>query len=204
MATKQTTTSANKTTTAKAKTTTKKEDVEIKNTENVEVKNTKKVEEKIQVEKAPRKYKQDDLVPCRSVTSGQLIHSSRKSGMLYVWSNYGDICEVEYRDLQSLRATRSDYLFSPMFVIEDEELVEQWARDLEPVYEKFSGTEDIEEFFRLPNEVFEKRLVEAPKGIRNTIKSFAVGKIEDGTLDSLSKINSMDKVLGTDLKALIK
>ena len=147
----------------------------------------------------PRKYAPDDLIPCRSVTYGELLLSAPKSKLMYVWANYNDVTEVEFQDLQALKSTRSNYLFRPRIVIEDEELVEQWSKDFKDMYSKITHV-DVEEIFDLPLGKFKTALKNAPKGVQQAVKNIAGEKIMDGSLDSLAKIKAIDDILGTDLK----
>lgn len=147
----------------------------------------------------PRKYAPDDLIPCRSVTYGELLLSAPKSKLMYVWANYNDVTEVEFQDLQALKSTRSNYLFRPRIVIEDEELVEQWSKDFKDMYSKIIHV-DVEEIFDLPLGKFKTALKNAPKGVQQAVKNIAGEKIMNGSLDSLAKIKAIDEILGTDLK----
>lgn len=147
----------------------------------------------------PRKYAPDDLIPCRSVTYGELLLSAPKSKLMYVWANYNDVTEVEFQDLQALKSTRSNYLFRPRIVIEDEELVEQWSKDFKDMYSKITHV-DVEEIFDLPLGKFKTALKNAPKGVQQAVKNIAGEKIMNGSLDSLAKIKAIDECLGTDLK----
>ena len=149
--------------------------------------------------KAPRKYAPDDLIPCRSVTYGELLLSAPKSKLMYVWANYNDVTEVEFQDLQALKSTRSNYLFRPRIVIEDEELVEQWSKDFKDMYGKITHV-DVEEIFNLPLGKFKTALKNAPKGVQQAVKNIAGEKIMNGSLDSLAKIKAIDEILNTDLK----
>ena len=153
--------------------------------------------------KAPRKYAPDDMIVCRSITFGELLLTGKKSKLLYSWANYGDTTEVEYQDLQALKSTRSSYLFKPRFVIEDEELVEQWGKDFNDMYKNIVDV-DVEDLFKLPAGQFKSKLKKAPKGVQQAVKNIAGEKIMNGTLDSLTKIKAIDEVLGTDLKLYIK
>ena len=147
----------------------------------------------------PRKYAPDDLIPCRSVTYGELLLSAPKSKLMYVWANYNDVTEVEFQDLQALKSTRSNYLFRPRIVIEDEELVEQWSKDFKDMYSKITHV-DVEEIFDLPIGKFKTALKNAPKGVQQAVKNIAGEKIMNGSLDSLAKIKAIDDILDTDLK----
>ena len=149
----------------------------------------------------PRKFAQDDMILCKSVTYGELLLPGKKSKLLYIWSNYGDTTEVEFQDLQALRSTRSAYLMNPYFVIEDEELLEQWP-ELKNLYDKVAAL-DVDNLFNLPINQFKKRLREIPVGFKDSIKNIAGEKIRNGSLDSIAKINALDEILGTELKLMI-
>ena len=158
---------------------------------------------KTEPKKAPRKYAPDELITCRSITYGELLLTGTKSKLLYSWANYGDPTEVEYQDLQALKSTRSSYLFKPRFVIEDEELVEQWGKDFGDMYKNIVDV-DVEDLFKLPMAQFKSKLKKAPKGVQQAVKNIAGEKILNGSLDSLAKIKVIDEILGTDLKLYIK
>ena len=91
-----------------------------------------------------KKYEPDDLVSVRSTTQGTLLLPGSKSKILYTWESYGDVVQVEYQDLYTLKASRSNYLYKPFFVIEDEELLEdpRWS-DLKKVYDNMFTKSDI-------------------------------------------------------------
>ena len=151
--------------------------------------------------KEPRKFAQDDMILCKSVTYGELLLPGKKSKLLYIWSNYGDTTEVEFQDIQALRSTRSAYLMNPYFVVEDEELLEQWP-ELKALYDKTMAL-DIDSLFSLPINQFKKKLRDIPIGFKDPIKNIAGEKIRNGSLDSIAKINALDEILGTELKLMI-
>ena len=160
-------------------------------------------EEVAVAKKAPRKYAPDDMITCRSVTFGELLMTGKKSGLLYSWANHGDTTEVEYQDLQALKSTRSSYLFRPRFVVEDEELIAQWGKDFEKLYQDIVDV-DVEAIFKLPVAQMKAKIKKAPRGVQQAVKNIAGEKILNGTLDSLAKIKAIDEVLGTDLKLYIQ
>ena len=130
------------------------------------------VAEKV-VEKAkkePRQFNQNDLILCRSVTTGWL-GCSGKSGQYYVFENFGDECEIEYQDLFALKSRRSNYIYAPHFIIEDEELLEnpRWA-DVAKFYEDEVYSTDIDEVLNLPPSNFKSALEKLPKGIAKSLQ----------------------------------
>ena len=150
------------------------------------------------VQKAARKFAPGDMIPCRSITYGELLLTGAKTKLLYTWANYGDVTEMEYQDLQALKSTRSSYLFKPRFIIEDEELVEQWSGDFKKMYDEIVEM-DVESLFRLPVGQLKAKLKKAPAGVQLAVKNVAGEKIMNGSLDSLAKIKAIDEVLGTQL-----
>lgn len=152
-----------------------------------------------------RKYEADDTVPVRSITQGELLMPGRKSGILYRWAGAGDVEEVEYQDLYALKVRRSAYVYEPLFVIDDEELLAdpKW-KDVVALYQTMYDTEDISAILRLPVNQFKKVLKQVPKGLLNSIKVEVATQIENGKFDSINKIKAIDELCGTDLLCLIK
>ena len=172
-------------------------------TENEIVEEKPVVEETKPIAKQPKKFAQDDMILCRSVTYGELLLTGPKSKLLYSWANYGDVTEIPFQDLQALRSTRSSYLFRPRFIIEDEDLVELWAKDLKDMYNNLVD-EDVDALFKLPLNQFKSKLKKAPRGVQQAVKNIAGEKILNGSLDSLAKIKAIDEILGTDLRLYLQ
>jgi hypothetical protein len=176
-------------------------------------KTTKPVTQTVKVEetvvqpaevKKPKQYTQHEPILCRSVNAGWLGVSG-KSGMYYIFSNYGDQAEIEYGDLFALKNEHSPYLYDPLFVIEDEELLEnpRW-KDLADFYtDKVYGMDDINEVLNKSKSVFKKTLQSLPKGLLKALTIEVAKRIEDGSFDSLSKIRDIDEVCNTDFAKMI-
>ena len=175
------------------------------NTKNA--KNTKPVKETVKGEEVvkAKTFEPEDDVNCVSVTAGELIMIGKKTGNLYRWSNYGDTTMIEFQDLKAeIRNSNSKYIYSPLFMIEDEDVLElpEFA-NVAKSYEHAISIEEIDDFFNLPLQQFSSTLKTLPVGIKNTIKSIAVDKLESGSLDSLNKIKVLDEILGTELYNLL-
>ena len=174
---------------------------------NIEKNDINEVAEQETAKKAPakkqtRKFDPTETFPCRSVCYGELILEGYKSKILYTWANCGDYADVEYQDLQALQLRKSKFLTDPLFIIEDEELVEHWGTLLRPIYSKIEE-EDIEQLLKLTPSQLKKRLNAMPVGIKESIKTMAAAKIMSGELDSLNRIKVIDEVLGTELMSMI-
>lgn len=163
--------------------------------------------EKVEVKekKEPRRFAQNDPILCYSVTPGWLGVDG-KSGQYYTFEGLGDECEIEYQDLFALKSRRSAYLFSPYFVIADDDLLDdpRW-KELKQFYdEKVYGKDDINEILNLPFTSFENTLKNLPKGLKKALCVQVAEKIEDGTFDSLKKIKAIDEVCGTDFHSILE
>lgn len=177
-------------------------------TQTEEVVEKKVVDEvKEPVKAAPKKtnkpkHDPSELILCRSVRFGGLRLIGPKTHMPYEWVNEGDIREVEYQDLVSWRALRHRYLFEPMIIIEDEELVEEWKSDLGELYDGLQEL-DLKELFRLPHRSFVAKLKSLPEGMKTTVQNMAYSMIQDETLYDLRTIKAIDEILGTELMMMI-
>lgn len=154
---------------------------------------------------AKKTFAPEDEIECVSVTAGELIMIGKKTGRLYDWSNYGDTAFVEYQDLKAeMHNAKSKYIYEPYFMIENDDVVNSPEfKAVKEVYKNAISAEEINEFFDLSTQQFKSQLKSLPNGIKDTIKSIARDKIEDGTLDSINKIKILDQVLGTDLYNLL-
>lgn len=149
-----------------------------------------------------KKYEKDDQILCRSVTVGSLVCGSPKDkGRVYRWAGYGDEAWVDYADLVALQSRKSGFVYNPQFIIEDEQLVEEWK--LDDVYSTFYGFDNPAAFFRLPPAEIKSRLETAPKGLKEAIKSVAAQCVKNGTLDSINVIKAVDAALGTQLLTFV-
>lgn len=152
-----------------------------------------------------KKFEPTDLIEVRSITQGELLMPGKKSGILYRWSAFGDITEVEYQDLYTLKASRSNFVYKPLFIIENEELLNdtKW-KDVKSLYDSMYTTEDINSVFKLTAQQLRRQLKTMPSGLINAILIEASNRIDNGTLDSINKIKAFDEVCGSDLMCLIK
>ena len=172
--------------------------------ENEEIIETEVVEEVKSTPKKVNKPKHDpsELILCRSVRFGELRLIGPKTHMPYSWANEGDVREVEFQDLVSWRALHSRYLFEPMIIIEDEDIVEEWKADLGDLYDELQSI-DIKAMFKLPYRNFVAQLKKLPTGMKTTVQNMAYSMIQDGTLYDLRTIKAIDETLGTELIMMI-
>lgn len=161
--------------------------------------NTKKTTTTSQSPK--KKYNPDDGIMCRSITVGGLWLDGVKSGNVYRWVEYGDETEVEYRDLVAMIRSRSNYIYAPTFIIEDEEFVSEFPQ-LKKFYDEQYSIADLRGVLNLPVNSMIETIKTLPPGAASSLKNIASTAIVNGTLDSVKKIKALDEYFGTELNLL--
>lgn len=162
----------------------------------------KTVEEtKASVKKATKKFDQSDGILCHSIVQGRLYMVGDKTKMLYEWNSYGDVSEIEYRDLVAAVRTKSRYVFEPFFIIDDEDFVEQFPQ-VKKFYNDNYTISEVEAILFYPIDEMEKAITTLPKGAVESLKHLASIKITEGEIDSIQKIKKLDEIFGTELLLL--
>lgn len=165
---------------------------------------TRKTATKSTPKKAAKEFKPDTYITCKSVRQNDLYYVS-KSGIEYLWHGFGDIQDVLYGDIISMKACHSAFLYEPWLLILDKDLLEkpEFKRDFEDMYRIYEKFEDPKAFFSRDFDEIESELDNAPNGLRDLIIYNAAKYIEDGTLDRIAVVNLLDRKFGTNLKMLI-
>lgn len=148
-----------------------------------------------------KKFQETDGILCRSVTEGMLFFIGKKTGMLYQWNGYGSEYEVEYRDLVIAVRTRASYIFNPLFIIEDEDFLEEFPI-VKKFYDESYDVTEIKNILYMPLEEMKKAIVALPKGALKTLQNMASTEIMNKNLDSVQKIKYLDEIFGTELLLL--
>lgn len=159
------------------------------------------VEQETIKEAKGKKFNQDDKILCSSVSAGVTHVKGQKTGEIYTFESEGASEYIEYRDLVAAVRTNSDIIFKPFIIVKDKDFIDEQDK-LKKFYDSLYTIEDYNEFFRVPAQRMKNILDQLPDGIKNTIKSMAVTKIANGSLDSVARIKALDEYFGTQLSML--
>lgn len=171
-------------------------------TQEVSVQVEQKVEKTIDVTK--KKFADTDLIPCASITAGTLVMTGGRSLNSYVWANFGDVIDVEYRDIKYAMMSKSPLIFKPRFIIQDDDFVSQ-NKEIQELYNGIYSPFEIQNILNLSEREMEVKVNTLPTGAKDALKGIAINAVNDGTLDSINKIKILDSVFGTEmLKSLAK
>lgn len=153
-----------------------------------------------------KQHKPDDLIPCKSLTAGKMIYIGARTNISYVWVNAGDVAYIEYQDLMSAILSRSNYVYMPRFVIEDETIINdpRWS-ELKDIYNNLYDAGDIRELLsdRVSVNQFKQALKMAPSGLVMALRSEIAQGIQNGSFDSIGKVRAIDELLGTKMVELL-
>ena len=161
--------------------------------------------EEVAIEKkvaTKKEFKNDDQIPCRSVTSGELLMEGSKSGALYRWADCDYVEYVDYQDLLYATRAHSSYLFKPFFVVMDDDFISQ-NKELDKLYRDMYSFKDITEILDLPVNEMKGVISNLPAGVKEAVKGVASTQISNGTFDSIKKIKILDEIFGTSMLQIL-
>lgn len=141
-----------------------------------------------------------EYVMCKSVKVGGL-NINCKSGNVYEFTDYDSECEIEYHDLAALVRKRSDHLFLPRIVVEDDDFIEEFPQ-LKKVYESMYTMEDMDELFDLPPHQMIAAIKAMPTTVAESLKSVISTRIANGQIDSVRTIKALNDYYDCDFSLI--
>lgn len=164
------------------------------------------IKDEIQMEqtapvKAKKEFKADDKIACRSVTQGALYMEGLRTKQLYEWLSYGDVIEVEYQDLKAAVQNKSQFIFNPYFIVEDDDFIAEFNQ-LGKFYDERYTVKELRGILDLDVRDMLDTIETLPDGAKQSLKSIASDAVKSGYLDSVKKIKALDELFGTDLNLL--
>ena len=150
--------------------------------------------------KEKKVFTDSDYILCRSVWSGGLNVLSQ-SGNLYEFSDYGAECEINYRDLVTLIRRGSDHIFTPRFLILDEDFLKDFPT-VQRVYGTMYTMNDLMAILELPNTHMKREIEKLPKATKDSMRNLIATQIANGKLDSISKVRLLTEIFDSDFNLL--
>ena len=147
--------------------------------------------------RTPKKFSSDDMIVCVSVAPWKLIMDSSDHSRVYTWEAWGDEEDVRYGDLLSWRT--KEIVKAPLILIQDQDIVAQWGKEIADAYKPFIGVDYPEELFRLPDKAFEELLRTGNRTVRSIIQVTATSMIKAENYPEVNKIKMIDEITGTCL-----
>lgn len=144
----------------------------------------------------------ETMVGCRSCVSGSLIYkSSLNPGYVVEWSGLGEIQEMEYRELVSMRGNQRRFFEENWILIDDPAVIKKLG--VGRYYQNSLSTDDFEDVFNMSADEIKEIVPTLPGGTKDAIASEAKKKIDSGELDSRSAIKALEDSLDVELEDTI-
>lgn len=147
----------------------------------------------------------DYMIPVKSGVQGILVYLSKKTyGYTIEWNSYGDIEYIEYSELLSMRNTSKAFFENNWIFFEDTD--DYTAKELYEIlkvdkyYKNTVLGENLDEIFLMTTDEILSTIAPLSKGIKETIALSARNKIDSGELDSIKRIEALEKALNVELR----
>ena len=159
---------------------------------------TKVTEVPVEAKKEKRKFEPEELIPCVSVTPGELFMVGYKSHNLYSWADTDDVIGVEFRDLDYAVKARKPTISEPYIVVDDEDFL-----DLHPflkdIYAGIYSINELKSILSLSPSQMERTIKALPEWAMNSFKTVVSSMIDDGSLVSIKKFKILDDIFDTEM-----
>ncbi len=144
----------------------------------------------------------DTMVSCRNGTAGNLIYKSLLNpGYTVEQDGFGDVQDLEYRELVSMRGNQRRFFEDNWILIDNYQVIQKLG--VERYYRNSLTTDNFDEVFTMPANKIKEVVPSLPGGTKDAIASRAKDKIESGELDSRSAIKALEDSLSVELEETI-
>lgn len=141
-------------------------------------------------EAAPKKLTKDDDIPVMNNTTGRYGYIGR-SGYSFELGEYGDIADIPFGELQTMRTSQKRHLEDAFIIIMDERAVKEL--NYTKLYENVLDAEAVENVLE-DIEKLEKILPKMPMAMRETFVSIAKRKFKEDDIN-LKAVRAIEKHL---------
>lgn len=145
-----------------------------------------------------KKFTPTELIPCVSITPGEMFVHGNKSNTLYTFADIDDCVMIKFKDLDYAARIKDKMMFKPRYIVQDADFIKLHP-SLDEVYSALHTTKDLKDILKMKPAQMEKVIPTLPVGAKEALKTLASTAVDDGSLDSIKKIQKLDSILGTEL-----
>lgn len=150
------------------------------------------------VKPVKKKFAATDLIPCVSITPGEMFYVGAKSKTLQTFADMDYVVEIEFRDLDYSARTNDPLMYRPRFIVQDPDFVALFPK-LGEVYDSLYTNKDIREILKMQPKQMKKAILSLPEGAKDALKTIATTMIDEGKLDSINRIKVLDSIFNTNM-----
>jgi len=170
--------------------------------ESVETISTDAITKPIETRRKAVQIDRNEMIAVRSVTYGNLVYVSPRTGMVTRWSDFGVVEWMEFGELLTMKSSMPKFFTKPWVVIDDEEVLKYLG--LEEQYKLLINIDDINAFFNKPLVEISALLKAFPSGIKETIKLKARDMVRSEELNDLRVIKVLENEFKIGLLDMMK
>lgn len=137
------------------------------------------------------------LITIRSKVKGELIYKSTRTGLLWIWHDYGDEDTMEFGELRNMVSSQRKFVEEGWIEILDEDAKK--ALKVERYEQNTLSSEEIDELFDLDVEEIKEILSSVKSSAKALIFDLAKEKYQSGELYDVRVIRAIEDVIGHPL-----
>lgn len=145
----------------------------------------------------PKDIDLNQYITVKNGFQGKLVYKSNRTGEIFIWESFGDEQEIELRELKDAKNSKKKMFINNWFMFDEDWVIDYLG--LRNYYKHTLDMEDFDSIFELSPEELEKKISEMSKGQKSTISYRARQLILDGEIDSIKKIEALEKALGVEI-----
>lgn len=167
-----------------------------------DVKVTEVIEEKVSTMKPKPIASEVDpnqLIAVKNGFQGRLIYVSSRTGERFVFDEFGDVQEIELRELRNAKNSQKSFFTNNWFMFDEDDA---WVVSYLGVSQYYANVIDIDSFddiFEMPPEEVENIVSKVSDGQKKSIEYRARQLLLEDGIDSNKVIAALEKSLGVEL-----
>lgn len=141
----------------------------------------------------------DELIPVYNGFHGVLVYASKKTGEIYQWDNFGDIQDMELKELKTAKSASKDFFINNWFMFDEEH---QWVIDYLGVgqfYKNAISLDGFDDILTLSPDEIKKTVTELSEGQKDSLVYMVKNMVANDEIDSLKTLSALEESLGVTL-----
>lgn len=147
----------------------------------------------------PKDIDINQLIPVYNGFQGTLVYKSQRTGEKFVWDEFGDVQEMELKELRNAKSASKKFFIKNRFMFDKDYT---WVIDYLGVgtyYKNALNVDNFDEIFKLSPAEIEKKVAKLSEGQKKSVSYRARQLIKAEEIDSNKVITALEKSLGEAL-----
>lgn len=147
----------------------------------------------------PKDIDPNQIIPVYNGFQGRLVYKSPRTKEVFVWDSFGDVQEMELRELRNAKSAAKKFFTKNRFMFDKDDA---WVIDYLGVgryYENALSIDNFDDVFKMSPDKIEKTIAKLSEGQKKSVSYRARQLIRDGEIDSNKAILALEKSLGEEL-----